>query len=64
MRACVCACIIPTFLLALQPSLSRVAALTCGLFVEVESGGFERHLATLLPLIEDVIQPEKYDVVR
>ena len=47
----------------LQATLKRVAALTCGLFVEVESGAFERHLATLLPIIEDVIQPEKFDMV-
>ena len=44
-------------------SLQRLAALVCGIIVEVETAGMERHLSVLLPIISDHILPEKYDLV-
>ena len=43
-----------------SPILHKVAALTCGLVVEVESASFSRHLDTLVPIIEHHINADKY----
>ena len=43
--------------------MRKLAAITCGLFVEVEASGFERHLHTVLPILEHQIQPDKYQQV-
>jgi hypothetical protein len=44
----------------LQTSLMTLSAKVTGLFTEVEGGSFKRHLATVLPLIEQNIDPEKF----
>ncbi len=44
-------------------ALHKVAALSCGLLVEVEGAAFSRHLATVLPIIEHHIHPDKYQEV-
>ncbi|XP_013387842.1 small subunit processome component 20 homolog [Lingula anatina] len=38
----------------------RLAAQLCGLFTEVESAKFERHMPTVLPLILQQIEPGRY----
>ena len=44
-------------------NLHKVAALSCGLMVEVESASFSRHLDTLMPIIEHHINSDKYTEV-
>jgi hypothetical protein len=44
----------------LQTSLMTLSAKVAGLFADVEGGSFKRHVATVLPLVEQNIDPEKY----
>ena len=41
-------------------NLHKVAALSCGLVVEVESASFSRHLDTFMPIIEHHINSDRY----
>ncbi|CAH1799075.1 unnamed protein product [Owenia fusiformis] len=38
----------------------RLGCVACGLFVEVESGGFERHLENILPIMQSQIDPTRF----
>ena len=46
-----------------QVLVRRMAIIATGLFVEVETTSFERHLASVLPIIQLQTQPEKYEQV-
>ncbi|KAJ8314703.1 hypothetical protein KUTeg_006853 [Tegillarca granosa] len=41
-----------------------LASQLCGLFVEVESGKFEHHLSEILPLIEQQLEPGKFESIH
>ena len=47
-----------------QPLVRKLASNACGLFVEVEAAGFERHLNTVLPILEHQLNPDKYEQVH
>ncbi|KAL5010991.1 hypothetical protein ScPMuIL_013296 [Solemya velum] len=42
----------------------KLAAQLCGLFIEVESSKFEHHISDMLPIIEQQLEPGKYEQVE
>lgn len=50
------------YALTFQISLQRLACHVCSLFVEVENQSFDRRLQDFLPLLFDIIKPDKYNV--
>ena len=51
------------YLYQLQLRHRTLAAQLCGLFVEVEGAKFQQRLTDLLPVIEQQLEPGKYEKV-
>lgn len=56
--------LVETWLHSEKPTLKRLGAQICGLFVEVEADQFSHRLKKLLPLIEKEIHPDNYEDIE